>query len=552
VSAAGVPAGAAAPAITGPSESGADGAGAPPSGRSYGSGARILSIGLALTGVVTLGFFVLASHALGDDAAYGRVSLLWAITFMITSVIYRPIEQLLARTIAESRALGGGFHPGHSLRTPIMLQSGSAITFVLAALIFRGSIEDNILGGDTSLYWVLVGAVAAYSLSYFARGWLAGSGRPELYGALVFIESSARCLFPIVALLGISHGTLAVALGIAAAPLLSLAVVPLALRGGVGAPVGSADVAAPSGGAAVASSGGGVHLPRRHKETAAEARAARDAARARANRVSEVAGAPVDEDLVAITPAEAEALGATTRSTAESLATEAQTTSPATGAPGLSLRAGAIFAGSTVVVMLAEQILITAGVLTVGSSSGSGLKALAGAGAAGAAGAVFNAFLVSRAPLQLFQAVQSTLLPHLAALSTSGDREAAAKALRTTMLVIAAFAAVVTLGLLAIGPWGMSTFFKTHYDYTRGALALVGLGMGLHLAAGTLNQSALAHGRAPVAAAAWAVAAVLFLIWMFADPLNAEPVLRAASGYAIAAGVLLAGLLGVERQSLRA
>jgi O-antigen/teichoic acid export membrane protein len=545
--------------VTQPSGGGA--APAPSGDRSYGSGARILSIGLALTGVVTLGFFVLASHALDDPRKYGLVSLLWAITFMITSVIYRPIEQLLARTIAEARARAD--HHA-SLRTPLLLQAGSAVTFVVAALLFRDYLQNSILGGDADLYWILIAAVAAYSLSYFARGWLAGSGRPELYGALVFIESSARCLFPIAALLGITHGTLAVALGIAAAPLLSLAVVPLALRGGI--------EAAGTGGATTSSSadlsGQGdepwdglapstdpAHGRKRHGRTAAEDRALRDAERARRGGVSamaardaEAARSPVDEDLVAVTPGEAEALGATTRATAEALATETQTTSPATGAAGLSLRAGAIFAGSTVVVMLAEQILITAGVLTVGASTGTGFAALAGA--AGAAGAVFNAFLVSRAPLQLFQAVQSTLLPHLAALSTSGDRAEAAKALRMTLLVIAGFAGAVTLGLLALGPWAINVAFSSHYDYTRGALALVGVGMGLHLAAGTLNQSALAHGRAPVAAAAWALAATLFLIWMLSEPV-AEPVLRAASGYAIAAAVLLAGLLAVESRSLR-
>ncbi len=548
-----------------------DTAGAP-EGRSYGSGARILSIGLALTGVVTLGFFVLAAHALDDDVLYGRISLLWAITFMITSVIYRPIEQLLARTIAEARARADHHQ---SLRTPVLLQAGSAVTFVVVALLARDWLQNTILGGDADLYWVLVAAVAAYSLSYFARGWLAGSGRPELYGALVFIESSARCLFPIAALIGLTHGPLAVALGIAAAPLLSLAVVPLALRGGVGAaampsgagpasgfdPAASAPSRQPGGGesddpwASVAPDAGPAKPRRRHGHTAAEDRAIRDAERAARGGLSAMAArdafatsSPADEDLVALTPSEAEALGATAKATAEALATEAQTTSPATGAAGLSLRTGAIFAGATVIVMLAEQILITAGVLTVGASSGTGLAALAGA--AGAAGAVFNAFLVSRAPLQLFQAVQSTLLPHLAALSTSGDRAEAAKALRITLLVIAGFAGAVILGLLAIGPWAVNLAFSSDYDYTRPALALVGLGMGLHLAAGTLNQSALAHGRAPIAAAAWAFAAGLFLVWMLAGPID-EPVMRAAAGYAIASGILLGGLLAVESRSLR-
>lgn len=169
---------------------------------------------------------------------------------------------------------------------------------------------------------------------------------------------------------------------------------------------------------------------------------------------------------------------------------------------------------------------------------------------AGPAAAIFNAFLVARAPLQLFQAIQSTLLPHLAELRTSGDQAAAAKALRTTMLAIAAFAGAVTLGLLLLGPWAMGILFDLSWDYTAVSLALVGVGMGLHLAAGTLNQSALAHGRAPIAAVAWSLAAALFLAWMLTEPV-AEPVLRAASGYAVASGVLLLGLLAVESRSLR-
>ena len=32
---------------------------------------------------------------------YGAISLLWAILFVVISVIYRPVEQLLSRTIAE-------------------------------------------------------------------------------------------------------------------------------------------------------------------------------------------------------------------------------------------------------------------------------------------------------------------------------------------------------------------------------------------------------------------------------------------------------------------
>ena len=69
--------------------------------RSYGRGARILRIGIASTGLFTFAYFAVASHVLttGD---YGRISLLWSMLFVIMSVIYRPVEQLLSRTIADA------------------------------------------------------------------------------------------------------------------------------------------------------------------------------------------------------------------------------------------------------------------------------------------------------------------------------------------------------------------------------------------------------------------------------------------------------------------
>ena len=58
--------------------------------RSYGSGARILSIGIASTGLLTLAYFSIASHVLGEVATK-RIDLLWSVMFVIISVIYRPI-----------------------------------------------------------------------------------------------------------------------------------------------------------------------------------------------------------------------------------------------------------------------------------------------------------------------------------------------------------------------------------------------------------------------------------------------------------------------------
>ena len=163
----------------------------------------------------------------------------------------------------------------------------------------------------------------------------------------------------------------------------------------------------------------------------------------------------------------------------------------------LTMKYGAGFAVAVVGIMLAEQTLMNASVLIVNGHSGRAL-----------AGFVFNVMLIVRAPLQLFQAIQTSILPHLAGLEARDSPEDFHKAIRLTILAIAAFAGAVALGLLLIGPAVMTALLGNKgFTYGRFGLALVGLGMGLHLVSGTLNQAALARNRAQIAAVAWLIAA---------------------------------------------
>jgi hypothetical protein len=57
----------------------------------------------------------------------------------------------------------------------------------------------------------------------------------------------------------------------------------------------------------------------------------------------------------------------------------------------------------------------------------------------------------------------------------------------------------------------MDLVFGASFDYGRLGLAIIALGMGFHLVAGTLNQAALAQGRDRAAAGAWLVAAAAFV-----------------------------------------
>jgi O-antigen/teichoic acid export membrane protein len=184
--------------------------------------------------------------------------------------------------------------------------------------------------------------------------------------------------------------------------------------------------------------------------------------------------------------------------------------------------------------MLSEQTLLNAAVLTVDATSSR----------AALAGIVFNVLLIARAPLQLFQAIQTSLLPHLTGLEATAGHDAFARAIRITVLAITAFAAAVALGLLLIGPFVMRhVLFGQVYSYDRFGLALIGVGMGLHLTSGALNQAALARDEARAAAGCWVIAAVAFVVWMVIPAISDE-VLRTEIGYA-GATALLALMLGL-------
>ena len=188
----------------------------------------MLSIGIASTGVLTLAYFALAAHLLDrhgkPSAQYSHLDVLWSVMFVIISVIYRPIEQLLSRTIADHRARGIA---GLPMRVPMTIQGAFALVFLAVALPLHHELAHHVFD-STTLYWIFVVGIVAYAASYFARGWLAGHKYFALYGGLVFMESASRIAFALAAAVGITHGQSAIAVGIAAAPFVSLVVVPAA------------------------------------------------------------------------------------------------------------------------------------------------------------------------------------------------------------------------------------------------------------------------------------------------------------------------------------
>jgi hypothetical protein len=79
---------------------------------------------------------------------------------------------------------------------------------------------------------------------------------------------------------------------------------------------------------------------------------------------------------------------------------------------------------------------------------------------------------------------------------------------------------------------------------------LIGVGMGLHLTSGALNQAALARDRARAAAYCWLLAAVAFVVWMLVGAVP-DQVLRVEIGYAGATALLAVALGALYRRGTR-
>jgi O-antigen/teichoic acid export membrane protein len=436
----------------------------------YGRTASFLAIGVGLTGLITYAYFLIASHVLSKPD-YGQITVLWSAVFITISTLYRPVEQLLSRHISERLVKREPI--GQEMRVAATIQLGLALFFAVLALALRGPIEDGLLEGNEALYWVFFGAVLFYAASYFARGFLAGQRTFGTFTALILSESIFRTSFAVLVAVGLLSGQSAVAIGIVAAPSLSLLVVPLAF----------------------------LRRARRGQP---------------ASEVPGAAGLPG----------------------AEPSSGPGRDPAPSEADQDFSLKRGSGFAAAVLVIMFSEQAFLNAGPLIARGLQG-----------AAAAGFIFNVLMIARAPLQLFQAVSTSILPHLTSLHASdapGSEREFHRSVRGVLLGVAAFAAFTALVVLIAGPQLMQLAFSDKFSYDRAGLLLTTLGMGLYLGSVTLNQACLAQGQVRRAAARWLGCASFFIGWNFL-PLVENEFRRVEIGFALTAGVLFALLYLVYR-----
>ncbi len=142
--------------------------------RGYGRSAGQLSAALGLAGVLTYVFFGLASHSLSPNA-YGEIVILWTVAFIVAATLFRPIEHLLARTLAERH--GAGERDEDAFRAAAKIQLGVCALAILVVLAAKQPIEDNLFSNEPES--VLGDArVPGRLLVRVLRPWPAGGAGP--------------------------------------------------------------------------------------------------------------------------------------------------------------------------------------------------------------------------------------------------------------------------------------------------------------------------------------------------------------------------------------
>ncbi len=402
--------------------------------------AALLSIGTLSSGLLAYAFNVLAARSLGPEV-YGAVGALWAGMFLISVLLFRPVEQTVSRAVADQVARGLDARP--AVRSAAWLALGLTLLALGAMAMAWVPLTNGLFGGRDVLTASLMVGVAGYAASYFARGLLGGVRWFEGYGLLLLADGGVRLVVALPLLFVASVEVAAVAIAAAAI-------------GGAVAPLFSS----------------------RRK-------------RLRAISEGEVEGS-------------------------------------------FAVGAAARFALPAAVIAGCEQVLICGGPLLV--------LIVGGPDAAGAAGVLFAATLLLRAPVFAFQGVAASLLPNLTTFQARGDHARLHRATMLVALCMTGFAALLALGAVVAGPWAMEVLYGPEFQATRMDLALLAIGIGGFLAAGTFCQALLAREQGGRAAALWSVGAVTFVSLELA--LGGSEFHRVSVAFVVASTLVAVTLMG--------
>ena len=130
-------------------------------------GTPAIALGLAINGISTYGFLVLARRAVGDEA-YGGLAVVWSLVYILGPGLFQPLEQEVARATAARGSLGQGSAP--------VLRQAAKIGTGFLALVFTGVLVawplglSGMLDDRADLLAALLFGLAAFAFAELCRG----------------------------------------------------------------------------------------------------------------------------------------------------------------------------------------------------------------------------------------------------------------------------------------------------------------------------------------------------------------------------------------------
>jgi len=152
-------------------------------------GAGVVGAGLIGLGASSYVYLTVGARTLGPDRFAG-VSVLYVLIFTVGPGLFLPLEQELARAVADRRARG-------IRATPVVVRVTELSGAALLGLLVIGAATAPLtvhraFDGSWGLSFSLLGAIAAMWMAYLVRGLLAGVGSFSRYGLQLGVEGALR------------------------------------------------------------------------------------------------------------------------------------------------------------------------------------------------------------------------------------------------------------------------------------------------------------------------------------------------------------------------
>lgn len=152
-------------------------------------GAFVVGAGLGLSGLATYVFFAITSRTL-DPASYAAVGVLWSLLFAVGNGVMQPLEQEVARAVADRRARGVG--PGPVIRRAVVIGAAFTVVLIVAGYASQSFLLDRLLDGRDALVGAFLLGLAGFSAGHLARGTLSSHGRFGAYAVFFATDGVGR------------------------------------------------------------------------------------------------------------------------------------------------------------------------------------------------------------------------------------------------------------------------------------------------------------------------------------------------------------------------